>query len=334
MGRPQVKEVCENHKASLTLLCQALFMSRTGQIGAVTALGVFCDHLAGERRLSEKTVEAYNRDVLSFLTFLTDHLGNAPNLKDLADLKALDFRAYLAFRRKGEDALSAASIARHLSALRTFFRYLDRRWDIKNAALSMIKGPQPKRTLPKPLSESGAKDLVDMGTCTDNRPWVEARNVAVMMLLYGAGLRISEALSLTVRDLPLRQSLAVKGKGGKTRMVPLLPSISKAVERYMSLCPHVLRADEKIFRGIRGGELSARQVQLDIQRLRGFLGLPETATPHALRHSFATHLLAGGGDLRTIQQLLGHESLSTTQRYTDVDIAALRRVHKAAHPRG
>ena len=309
-------------------------MSRTANIDALKALGIFCEHLAGERRLAAKTVEAYQQDILSFTTFLTNHLGKAPTLKDLAGLKALDFRAYLAYRRKGEDALSAASIARLLSALRTFFRYLDRRWDIKNDALSMIKGPKLKRAIPKPLSESGAKDLVDMGTCTDDRPWVEARNVAVMMLLYGAGLRISEALSLEVSDLPLGQSLAIKGKGGKTRIVPLLPSISEAVERYMSLCPHILDRDDKIFRGIRGGELSARQVQLDIQRLRGFLGLPETATPHALRHSFATHLLAGGGDLRTIQQLLGHESLSTTQRYTDVDIAALRRVHKAAHPRG
>ena len=309
-------------------------MSRTANIDALEALGIFCEHLAGERRLAAKTVEAYQQDILSFTTFLTNHLGKAPTLKDLAGLKALDFRAYLAYRRKGDDALSPASIARLLSALRTFFRYLDRRWDIKNDALSMIKGPKPKRAIPKPLSESGAKDLVDMGTCTDDRPWVEARNVAVMMLLYGAGLRISEALSLEVRDLPLGQSLAIKGKGGKTRIVPLLPSIREAVERYMSLCPHVLDRDDKIFRGIRGGELSARQVQLDIQRLRGFLGLPETATPHALRHSFATHLLAGGGDLRTIQQLLGHESLSTTQRYTDVDIAALRRVHKAAHPRG
>ncbi len=309
-------------------------MSNPARISATQALEIFLAHLAGERRLSNKTVEAYNRDISAFIRFMTSHLGHAITLGDLQKLKALDFRAYLAHRRKGEKSLSAASVGRLLSALRTFYRYLDRRWDIKNEALSMVKGPKPKRHLPKPLSESGAADIVAMGTCTDERPWIEARNVAVMMLLYGGGLRISEALSLTGHDLPLRQSLAVKGKGGKTRIVPLLPAISEAVDRYIRLCPHMLTKDDPIFRGVRGGVLSARQVQLDMQRLRGFLGLPDTATPHALRHSFATHLLAGGGDLRTIQQLLGHESLSTTQRYTDVDVAALRRVHKAAHPRG
>ena len=309
-------------------------MSKSANIDAITALGIFLEHLSGERRLSPKTVEAYQRDIGDFLGFLTGHFEKTIKLSTLQKMEALDFRAYLAFRRRGDNALSPASLARHLSAIRTFFRYLDRRWHIKNAALPVIKGPKPKRSLPKPLSESGARDLVETGTCTDNRPWVEARNIAVMMLLYGAGLRISEALAITAQELPLGGSLAVKGKGGKTRIVPILPNIAKAVTRYMKLCPHVIPPGETIFRGIRGGPLSARQVQLDIQRLRGFLGLPETATPHALRHSFATHLLAGGGDIRTIQQLLGHESLSTTQRYTDVDVAALRRVHKAAHPRG
>ncbi len=309
-------------------------MARPSHIPSSDALQVFCEHLSGERRLSEKTVEHYHRDISAFLAFMEQHLGKTIRLSDLKTLKALDFRAYLSHRRRGEKPLSASSVARHLSALRTFFKYLDRRWDIKNEALATVKGPKVKRSLPKPLSESGARELVETGTCTDERPWVEARNIAVMMLLYGAGLRISEALSLTVADLPLGQAISLKGKGNKTRVVPILPQIAKAVERYMSLNPHVLGAEDVIFRGIRGGPLSARQVQLDIQRLRGFLGLPETATPHALRHSFATHLLAGGGDIRTIQQLLGHESLSTTQRYTDVDIAALRRVHKAAHPRG
>ena len=172
-----------------------------------------------------------------------------------------------------------------------------------------------------------------MGSSNDERPWVNARNTAVMMLLYGAGLRISEALSLTGADVPLADRLVMTGKGGKTRVVPILPAIKDAVDLYVKLYALPLPAEEPLFRGIRGGPLSARQVQLDMQNLRVFLGLPETATPHALRHSFATHLLAGGGDLRTIQQLLGHESLSTTQRYTDVDASGLMRIHREAHPR-
>ena len=291
------------------------------------------DHLLGERRLSEKTVESYQRDIGGFIGFLSGHLDKPIDLNDLQNLALRDFRSFLAFKQRGDKALSAASIARQLSALRTFFKYLNRRYGLKNDAIGLVKGPRVKVPLPKPLSESGAKDIVAEGSI-DERPWVQARNTAVMMLLYGAGLRIAEALSLMPDDLPLGRSLAFTGKGGKTRIVPILPIVTEAVEKYVSLCPHILESGTPLFRGIRGGALSARQVQLDMQILRGFLGLPETATPHALRHSFATHLLAGGGDLRTIQQLLGHEDLSTTQRYTGVDTAGLRRVHKAAHPRG
>jgi len=297
------------------------------------ALALFLAHLSGERRLADKTVEAYQRDISTFLGFLKTHLERPINLKALSGLHITDFRAYLAYRRRGDNPLSPASISRELSALRTFFKYLNRRWDVKNDSLALIRGPKNIRPIPKPLSESGAKDMIEAGIWFDERPWVNARNKAVMLLLYGAGLRISEALSLTGSDMPLPETLMITGKGNKTRPIPILPQVREAVEAYISLYPGQLDKDTPVFRGIRGGVLSPRQVQLDMQKMRAYLGLPDTATPHALRHSFATHLLAGGGDLRTIQQLLGHESLTTTQRYTDVDIEGLKSIHKATHPR-
>ena len=308
-------------------------MNTVLNIPANEALELFLSHLTGERRLAEKTVESYQRDIAAFLQFQTDHQGASLTLSHLQSMSALDFRAYLASRRRGDTPLSAASLGRQLSAFRTFYAYLRRRWDIECSALALIKGPKVKRPLPKALSLLGAKELMDGANQLDERPWVNARNIAVMMLLYGAGLRISEALSLTGGDVPLKDALVITGKGDKARVVPILPVIKEAVDDYVRLYGHPLTPDKPLFRGIRGGPLPARQVQYDMQTLRGALGLPDTATPHALRHSFATHLLAGGGDLRTIQQLLGHESLSTTQRYTDVDVAALRRVHTAAHPR-
>ncbi|GHB01805.1 tyrosine recombinase XerC [Algimonas arctica] len=289
----------------------------------------FLSHLAGERRLSPKTVEAYGRDIRDFQSFLSRHLGEPAGLRALAGLVPTDFRAYLAHRRGA--GLGSASVQRLLSALRTFFRYLERRWDVANSAIALIKGPRAKRPVPKALSIEGAKDLVHAGSQSDN--WVDARNGAVLTLAYGAGLRISEALGLTTDALPLGETLIIVGKGGKSRLVPLLPAVRDAVAHYVHLCPHPLDPGTPLFRGARGGALGPRTVQGAVQHLRGALGLPETATPHALRHSFATHLLAGGGDLRTIQQLLGHASLSTTQRYTDVDAERLRAVHAAAHPR-
>jgi len=303
------------------------------KITAHDALGIFLQHLSGERRLADKTIEAYQRDLSSFLGFMGEHLGETLRLTHLESLKPMDFRAYLAHRRRGDTPLSPASIGRQLSAIRTFYRYIERRWDIKNSALALIKGPRTKRPLPKPLSVSGAKALVLEGTLESKEAWVDARNVAVLTLLYGAGLRISEALSLVRADVPLGESLTLTGKGGKTRRVPIIDKAREAVDRYVDICPYHLPPNEALFRGAKGGPLGARAIQLEVQKLRSALGLPETATPHALRHSFATHLLAGGGDLRTIQQLLGHESLSTTQRYTDVDSEALRAVHQAAHPR-
>ncbi len=308
-------------------------MTHAAHISAQDSLAFFLAHLSGERRLAAKTVEAYERDIRAFLVFQTGHIGRDLCAADLGGLTPADFRAYLAHRRRGDAPLSAASLARHLSALRTFYRYMKRRSDVDCPALALIKGPRAKQPLPKPISKTGAQELIAAVSSMDERPWVNARNVAIMLLLYGAGLRISEVLSLTGAQARLDDVLQITGKGGKMRLVPILPIVRRAVADYVRLYARPLPPGKALFRGVRGGALSARQVQMDMQFLRGALGLPDTATPHALRHSFATHLLAGGGDLRTIQQLLGHESLSTTQRYTDVDTAALRRIHAGTHPR-
>ena len=312
-------------------------MFKPKNISGHESLEIFLNHLSGERRLSPKTVEAYRRDIGDFLAFLAGHLGEGLNLKLLGAVKVTDFRAYLAYRRRGgahgDNVLSAASINRHLSALRTYFRYIERRWDVKNDGLALIKGPRSKRPIPKALSVEGAEIVTSDTGLMQRAAWIEARNIAVLTLLYGAGLRISESLSITKGQTPLGPALSLKGKGGKVRRVPILPIVSERVERYLSLCPFSVSADEPIFRGARGGVLHGRIIRAEMQMLRSAFGLPETATPHALRHSFATHLLAEGGDLRTIQQLLGHASLSTTQRYTEVDAQALMKVHKAAHPR-
>lgn len=300
---------------------------------ALEALNIFLAHLQGERRLSDKTVEAYQMDIAGFLGFLTTHLGKSVNISDLRQLSTTDFRSYLAHKRSGPAGLSSASLARHLSAIRTFYRYLERRWDVKNDAIGLIKGPKAKKRLPKPISVVASKELLDATTTSDKRPWVAARDTAVLTLLYGAGLRISEALSLTVNDHPLGESLRMTGKGDKTRLVPILPVVAEAVRAYVDLCPIALGTGSPLFRGIKGGKLGPKAIQDKIRLLRSALGLPETTTPHALRHSFATHLLAGGGDLRTIQELLGHASLSTTQVYTDVDAASLMKIHAKAHPR-
>lgn len=297
------------------------------------ALEQFCTHLSAERRLSDKTVIAYQHDISTFLGFMGEHLGKQLRLGDLAALNIRDFRSYMAHRRRGADGISASSLARNLSALRTFFAYIERNWSIKNNAIDLIRGPKPARSLPKPISVSASQELLTAVNTMDPRPWIAARDMAVILLMYGAGLRISEALSLTANDLPLSDSIPITGKGNKTRIVPLLPIIQQAVEQYADLCPHPLETHNPIFRGVRGGPLGPRTVQKTIEILRGALGLPETTTPHALRHSFATHLLAGGGDLRTIQELLGHASLKSTQVYTDVDASSLMRIHAAAHPR-
>lgn len=292
--------------------------------------------IAHERRLSPKTLEAYGRDVAGFLAFLAEHLGGKPKLADLAKLAPADVRAYLA-RRRGK-GIEARTLMRSLAAARSFARFLEREGRGKVAALAAVRAPRISRTLPKPLSVTAARNVADPASRAgeEREPWVLARDAAVLALLYGSGLRISEALGLQRRDAPAPGSgdtITVLGKGAKKRMVPVLPQVAQAIAEYIALCPFDLPGDTPLFRGEKGGPLSPRVVQLAMERMRGALGLPDTATPHALRHSFATHLLARGGDLRSIQELLGHASLATTQVYTAVDSTRLVEAYHAAHPR-
>lgn len=289
--------------------------------------------LADLRRLSPRTGEAYGRDVDDFVRFLTGHLGAPPTVADLGRLSPADYRAFLARRRR--EGLAAPSLARSLSGVRSLIRFLEKRGEATSAAITAVGAPKAPRRLPRPLGVADALSVVsDAGALTEE-PWVAARDGAVLALLYGAGLRISEALSLTAAEAPPETggALRVTGKGGKTRLVPVLPAVGRAVATYVRLAPFRLTPDGPLFRGVKGGPLSPRIIQLALQRLRGALGLPETATPHALRHSFATHLLGSGGDLRTIQELLGHANLSTTQVYTSVDAERLVSAWKGAHPR-
>jgi integrase/recombinase XerC len=297
------------------------------------ALRVFLDHLSGERRLSPRTVEAYQRDISGMFEFLANHLGRNVRLADLVALKTVDFRAYMARRRRGSNGVSARSLARSLSAIRTFYSYAERRWGVENAALSLIEAPKINRSKPKPVSQSGAKRLLAETQHRSVDTWIQARDGAVISLLYGCGLRISEALALTSDDSPLGDTLRIVGKGNKTRIVPVLATVREAVAHYVQICPFELGAKTPLFRGTRGGALGARAVQKLMVDLRSRLGLASTATPHALRHSFATHLLANGGDLRAIQELLGHASLSTTQIYADVEASQLLSIYDGTHPR-
>lgn len=290
-------------------------------------------HLREERRFSDNSVAAYERDVAAFLGFLSVHLGGEPNAGNLAELEPRDLRAYLAHRRQGPDAMADRSISRALAAIRSFYRYLERRHGVKNARLSLVRGPKLKRSLPRPVSEGAARHLIAEATTSAAGEWQGARDAALLTLLYAAGLRISEALALTGGDLPLPEVLRVQGKGGKERVVPLLAQARDAVARYVELCPYAMDEDAPLFRASRGGALSPRMAQALMERLRMALGLPSSATPHALRHAFATHLLANGADLRAIQDLLGHESLSTTQSYTSVEAQKILQTYRRAHPR-
>lgn len=290
--------------------------------------------LAGERRLAALTVEAYERDTRQFFQFLTGHCGGAPGLAEVSDLRAADLRAFLAFRRGG--GAGARSLGRGLAGIRSLLRHLERRGLASAAGASAMRAPRHPRSLPKPLTAVDARRVASATGQLAEEPWIAARNAAVLTLLYGCGLRISEALGLPGDALaaPDQASLRVTGKGGKTRLVPVLPAALQAVAEYRRLCPYHLAADGPLFRGARGGRLQAAIVQREMKKMRAALNLPATATPHALRHSFATHLLVRGGDLRAIQELLGHASLSTTQIYTAVDTERLLDVYDAAHPRG
>lgn len=293
----------------------------------------WCQSIVNERQLAAKTMEAYERDVEQFLRFLTEHLAHPPSVTDLSKLRPADLRSFLAKRRR--NGASARTMGRGLSGIRSFARFLERQGMIDASAFGAIRSPKRTMTLPKPLTERQSKRVVDQSEQLSEEPWIAARDAAVLTLCYAAGLRISEALSLTraMAPGPQAKTMRIVGKGGKERIVPLLPVISTTVTNYIRLCPFALSKDEPLFRGARGGPLNARLVQKAVERLRSALGLPTSATPHALRHSFATHLLSRGGDLRTIQELLGHASLSTTQIYTGVDMDRLAEIYDKTHPR-
>ncbi|HSV22660.1 MAG TPA: tyrosine recombinase XerC [Xanthobacteraceae bacterium] len=293
-------------------------------------------HLGAERRMSAKTVDAYHRDVRQFLDFLAMHLGCRVTLAALRDLATQDVRAFMAHRR-GQGA-SGRSLMRSLAGVRSFARFLERQGSGKVGALAAIRAPKTAKTLPKALAVTPAKRLSDISLRAGEAraPWVLARDAAVLALLYGSGLRISEALSLKVKDIPAPghgDTIIVTGKGNKTRMVPVLLPVLQLIADYFAICPYDRAPDAPAFVGAKGGPLSPRIIQLVMEGLRDALNLPETATPHALRHSFATHLLARGGDLRAIQELLGHASLSTTQVYTAIDADRLMQVYRSTHPR-
>jgi len=286
--------------------------------------------LSSVRRLAAKTLEAYSRDVGQFFTFMGVHAGGPVSIAMLTELRAADLRAFMARRR--QEGVEARSLARGLSAIKSLFRFLEHEGVLSSEALNTIRAPRAKKSLPKALTVSEAKATITTTDEMEDRPWVAARDIAVLTLCYGAGLRISEALSLSRADLE-GPTLRVTGKGGKTRLVPLIDPVHQAVETYLTLVPFKLTPSQPLFRGVKGGVLSPRLIQMRMAQLRGALGLPPGATPHALRHSFATHLLGRGGDLRAIQELLGHASLSTTQIYTAVDTERLLDAYRAAHPR-
>ncbi len=295
---------------------------------------IWLRHLGSERRLSPLTLEAYARDVRQFLAFLAEHWGGAPTVSALNDMKPADIRAFMARRRS--ETVESRTLMRQLAALRSLFRWLERAGKATSSPFSAVRSPRLRKGLPKPLPPVAARSVTDSGLrAGEERPqWVLMRDAAVLALLYGSGLRIAEALSLRRQDAPQgRDSLTITGKGGKTRGVPLLPQVSRLIEDYIAACPYDLAPEGPLFVGQKGGPLSPRIIQLAMASMRGALGLPSSATPHALRHSFATHLLARGGDLRTIQELLGHASLSTTQVYTAVDMNRLMASYRAAHPR-
>lgn len=304
-------------------------------MSARQAYVAWLDHLTLERRVSPRTVRAYGDNVLAYLNFLETHHGEALSLSAMGEVSAADLRGYLAFRRQGDNALAPRSLSQALSSIRAFHHYLDRRHGVANAAIALVRGPRLRVSLPRPVSEDQARDLItEAAEDTEREPWESARDEAVLTLLWGGGLRISEALSLRKADAPLGATLRILGKGGKVRIVPVLDAVRDAIDLYLDALPFVLTPDDALFRAKRGGPLSPRHVQGLVQSLRGRLGLSDRVTPHAFRHAFATHLLGAGADLRAIQDLLGHASLSTTQRYTQVDAAGLLAAYQAAHPKG
>jgi integrase/recombinase XerC len=299
------------------------------------AVGAWLSRLAAERRMSSNTIEAYGRDTRQFLAFLAERLDAPPSISDFAGCAPADLRAFLARRRMA--GVQGRSLQRALSSLRSLARHIAREGGGATSALGAVRAPKAARRLPRPLAPADAKAVVTTGPREGEarERWVLARDAAVLALCYGAGLRISEALSIRRADAPVGavETIAVVGKGRKTRVAPVIIPVRRAIEDYLALCPYSFKADGPLFVGAKGGPLSPRIVQLAMERMRAALGLPDSATPHALRHSFASHLLARGGDLRTIQDLLGHASLSSTQIYTNVDSARLLAAYRSAHPR-
>lgn len=295
------------------------------------ALGHWLDQQRALAGAAENTLKAYQTDVLGFLSFMTQHNGGTQGLGPLAKIGVRDMRAWMAHERGR--GVGARSLARSLSAVKSFYRWLAEREDFEATAVLSTRSPKFQRKLPRPLAEDAATAMIDTVELQARDPWVAARDAAVVTLLYGCGLRISEALSLTGSDAPLPAVLRIIGKGGKERIVPVIDVARDAVDAYIRLCPYETEPNSPLFRAIRGGPLAPRAIQKVMEQSRMQLGLPATATPHAMRHSFATHLLSAGGDLRTIQELLGHASLSTTQAYTAVDTARLMEVYDKAHPK-
>lgn len=299
--------------------------------GCTDLLTNWLTHLRALEDAPDTTLTAYRRDVAGFLGFLTQYEGGAVTPAQLRTISQTTMRAWMASeRRRG---LGARSRARELSAVKSFFRWVGEREGFEPTAVLAARSPKYQRKLPRPLAEDAALQMIDQVEAQAADSWVAARDVAVVTLLYGCGLRISEALGLTGAQAPLPEVLTIRGKGDKERIVPVLPAARKAVDTYLSLSPHTQTPEGPLFRGVRGGALNARLIAKVMEQARMQLGLPATATPHAMRHSFATHLLAAGGDLRAIQELLGHASLSTTQAYTAVDTTRLLEVYNAAHPK-
>ena len=298
---------------------------------ATDALATFLSQMTALRGAAKNTTEAYQADILGFLAFITQHTGAPQGLNALKAITVQDMRAWMAFERGR--GVGARSLARSLSAVKSFYAWLAEREGFEPTAVLSTRAPKFQNKLPRPLTKDAAVKVLDNLEVQATEAWIGARDVAVVTLLYGCGLRISEALGLKGRDAPLADVLRIKGKGGKERIVPVISAAREAVDAYITLCPHPSEPDMALFRGARGGALNPRLIQKVMERSRLQLGLPATATPHAMRHSFATHLLGAGGDLRAIQELLGHASLSTTQAYTAVDTAHLMDVYERAHPR-
>ena len=288
------------------------------------------NYLSNIKKLSQNSVVSYKNDLSKFFIFFQDYIEKNIGLKEIESIKISEFRSFLTYRRNSE--ISSNSIARSISALKSFFRFLIKNNKIKESSVFNLKSPKLKKSLPRPINVDLAIQVIKQAEEIEDEKWIGLRNKAILILLYGCGLRISEALSLNYDDVQNEDHILIKGKGEKERIVPMMPYIKKGIENYLEACPKEIISGEALFIGKRFSRLSPRIIQYALEKIRTALSLPETATPHALRHSFATHLLDSGGDLRTIQELLGHSSLSTTQKYTKVETSKLLEIYKKSHP--